>query len=250
LRGRGRGQVLIVAALGIALVIISTQAYVLKLSRTRVLSDYGCYSDHVLGIEQGTGHVVVASLVNVSRGGASSVLSDNLDRWEAFVSGDHAFGRCDLNATPASQSPYSGGIRLDWGTEGEGVSSACAELTLNVSGRGLEVDHMFTVNSTTLLSVEGSFTDLGGDTKALTVSVELQVDGGWALAGSVSLEYMKSSAWTDPTGLGSYQEQDYGNGTYLYTFTDDVPGSQVQVRAQVYDLRGVYVRAENSLGEG
>jgi hypothetical protein len=250
LRGRGRGQVLIVAALGMALVIISTQAYVLRLSRTKVSSDYSCYSDHILGIEQGTGHVVVASLVNVSRDGAASSLSDNLDRWEAFVSGDHAFGRCSLNTTLASQSPYSEGIRLDWGTDGEGVSSACVEFTLNVSGRGLEVDHHFTINSTTLLRIVGSFTDLGGDTKALTVSVELQVDGGRALVESISLDYMKSSVWTDPTGLGSYQEQDYGNGTYLYTFTDEVPGSQVQVRAQVYDLRGVYVRAENSLSEG
>ena len=247
---RGRGQILVVAALGIALVIISTQAYVLELSRTMVSSEYGCFSDYLLGIEQGAGHVVCASLVNVSRGGASSILSDNLDRWEAFVSGDHTFGWCDLNATPASQPPYSEGVRLDWGTEGEGVSSACADLTLNVSGRGLEVDHQFTVNTTTLLSVAGSYVDLGGDAKALTVMVELQVDGGGALAGSITLEYMKSAAWTDPTGLGSYQEQDLGNGTYIYTFTDDVPGSPVQVRAQVYDLRGVYVRAENSLGEG
>ena len=247
---RGRGQILVVAALGIALVIISTQAYVLELSRTRVSSDYDCYSDYFLGIEQGAGHVVCASLVNVSLGGASSVLMDNLERWEAFVSGDHAFGWCDLNATPASEPPYSEGIWLDWGTEGVGVSSACAEFTLNVSGRGLEVDHQFTVNTTTLLSVAGSYVDLGGDAKALTVMVELQVDGGWALAVSITLEYMKSAAWTDPTGLGSYQEQDFGNGTYVYTFTDDVPGSPVQIRAQVYDVRGVYVRVENSLGEG
>jgi hypothetical protein len=247
---RGRGQILVVAALGIALVIISTQAYVLELSRTMVSSDYDCYSDHVLGIEQGAGHVVCASLVNVSLGGASSVLMDNLDRWEAFVSGDHTFGWCDLNATPASQPPYSEGIRLDWGTEGEGVSSACAEFTLNVSGRGLEVDHQFTVNTTTLLNVAGSYVNLGGNTKATTVSLELQVNGGWALAGSITLEYMKSAAWADPTSLGSYQEQDHGNGTYIYTFTDDIPGSQVRVRAQVYDLRGVYVLVENSLGEG
>jgi hypothetical protein len=246
----GRGQVLVVAALGIALVIISTQAYVLELSRTMVSSDYDCYSDYVLGIEQGAGHVVCASLANVSLGGASSVLMFNLDRWEAFVSGDHTFGWCDLNAMPASQSPYLEGIWLDWGTEGEGVSSACVEFTLNVSSRGLEVDQQFTVNTTTLLSVGGSFVDLGGDTKTITVSVELQVDDGKTLAGSIILEYMKVAAWMDPTGLSTYQGEDCGNGTYIYTFTDDIPNSQVQVRVQVNDVRGVYVRAENSLSEG
>ena len=44
-----------------------------------------------------------------------------------------------------------------------------------------------------------------------------------------------------------YSETDYGNGTYAYSFIVTFPGSQVQVRMQAFDRRGVFVRAEDAL---
>ncbi len=244
---RRKGQVLVVAALAIALTILTTQAYVYELNRTKIFSEHGLLGDYILGIRQESRHVVTASLVNVSRGGAASNFKANLERWEVFVAGGYSLGRCDLNATPASSPPYSDGIWLDWGTNGSGVSSACADFALNLSGRGVEVDWSFTINVTSSVDVSGSYDDLGDDSKEVYVSVNLENEGSPALAGSIVLEYLKSGSWEDPKNLGSYMELDCGDGTYRYTFVDTIPGTFVRVLVQVNDLRGVFVEAEASL---
>ncbi len=153
--GRSRGVNLVVAAIAISIILLSTQIYVYRLSRIGIDENYGILSDYILSIEQGTRHVAVASLINVSQGGSVSNFVYNLNRWESFVASDYKFGRCTLNSTLASESPYSGGIWLSWGTEGMGVSSASAVLTVDLGGRGVEVDWSFTENITTTMLVSG-----------------------------------------------------------------------------------------------
>jgi hypothetical protein len=247
---RGKGQVLVVAALAIALTILTTQAYVYELNNMKISSEHGLLSDYILGIKQESRHVVMASLVNVSRGGAASNFEANLKRWEVFVAGGYSLGRCDLNATPTSSSPYSDGIWLYWGTNGSGVSSAYADFALNLSGREVEVDWSLTVNVTSRVEVSGSYDDLGDDSKEVSVSVNLENEGAPALSGFIVLDYLKLGSWEDPRNLGSYTELDCGNGTYRYTFVDTIPGTFVRVRVQVYDLRGVFVEVEASLLSG
>ena len=245
-----RGQALVLAALTISLAILSTQAYVYQRSRAEASADWSALSDYVLSIEQGSRHVVVASLVNVSNGGAASNFRGNLDRWESLAAGDYQFGRCDLNATVASQTPYSDGLWLDWGTDGKGVSSASADFTLNLSGRGAEIDMIFEGNITTTALVSGSFVRFGGNIKQVTVILDLLNEGEPALAESIDLAYLKEAKWWDPSVLGSYSRQDFGNGTYLYSFTDEIPGNRVPVRFQAYDRRVVFVQAEAALRAG
>jgi hypothetical protein len=183
-------------------------------------------------------------------GEAVTNLVSYLLRWESFVGGDYAYGLSYLNSTPASQAPYSEGIWVDWGENGEGITGACSYYTFNIGGRGAEIDLSFTVNMTTRVQVSGSFEDMGGDSKAVTVTIQLTNDGSPALYRDVTPEVMTSAGWTDMTALGDYAEQDHGNGTYTYTFTADISGSDVPVRFMVHDKRGVYVMAEVTLNEG
>ena len=183
-------------------------------------------------------------------GEAEANLGSHLVRWESFVGGDYAYGLCYLNSTPASQAPYSEGIWIDWGKNGEGITGAVSDYTFNISGRGAEADLSFTVNMTTRLQASGSFQDMGGDSKAVTVTMQLTKDGSPALYRDATPEVMTSSGWTDMTALGDYAEQDHGNGTYTYTFTADISGGDVPVRLTVHDRRGIYVMAEVTLNEG
>jgi len=183
-------------------------------------------------------------------GEAVAELGSYLVRWESFVGGDYAYGLCYLNSTPASQAPYSEGIWIDWGEDGIGVTGACSDYTFNISGRGAEADLSFTVNMTTRVQISGSYEDMSGDSKAVTVTMQLINGGSPALYRDATPEVMTSSGWTDMTALGDYAEQDHGNGTYTYTFTADIPGSDVPVRFMVHDRRGVYVMAEVTLNEG
>jgi len=58
-----RGQVLIIAALAIALSILAVQVYLYDLSETSISSNFDSLSDYILNVELGSGHVVETSLV-------------------------------------------------------------------------------------------------------------------------------------------------------------------------------------------
>ena len=245
-----RGQVLIVAAFAISILLLSANVYIYRNSRIDASPAYGTLIDYAQHIRLGSIHAVTASLVNVSNGGTSSNLGDNLDRWEAFTRGDYRFGTCDLNATPGSQVPYSDGIWLDWGTSGVGVSSAYADFTLDIGGRGAEVDWAFPVNRTTEMRVSGSYTVIVGDQKAVTVTMSMLNEGSPALAQSSTLEYLDTGLWNDASLEGDYTAMDYGNGTYRFTFSAEVPGNQINIRMRVNDMRGVFIEAQETLVEG
>jgi hypothetical protein len=248
--GQKRGQVLIVAAFTISILLLSVNVYIYRNSRIDAPPSYSTLIDHAQHIRLGSIHTVTASLVNVSNGGASSNLGDNIDRWEAFTEGDYRFGFCSLNGTLVSQPPYSDGVLLDWGTTGVGVSSAYVDYTLNVSGRGAKVDWAFPVNRTTEMRVSGSFTVIVGDQKEFTLTMNMLNEDSPALAPSITLEYLDSGLWYDASLEGDFTATDYGNGTYRFTFSADVPGAQVDARIQALDTRGVFVQAQETLAEG
>ena len=248
--GSRRGQVLIVAAFAISILLLSANVYVYRNSRIDSSPAYGTLIDYAQHIRLGSIHAVTASLVNVSNGGSSSNLDDNLIRWEAFTGGDYRFGACDLNTTLGSQTPYSDGLLLDWGTSGVGVSSAYADFTLDISGRGAEVDWDFSVNRTTEMRVSGSYAVIAGDQKDVSVTMGMINEGSPALAQSIFLEYLDTGLWNDASLEGDYMAMDFGNGTYTFTFSADIPGAQVDIRMQGIDERGVFVQAQEALSEG
>jgi hypothetical protein len=247
--GSRRGQVLILAAFAISILLLSTNVYIYRNSRIDASSAYGTLIDYAQHIRLGSIHAVTASLVNVSNGGATSNLGENLDRWEAFTRSDYRFGICALNATLGSQAPYSDGVWLDWGTSGVGVSSAYADFTLGIGGRGAEIDWAFPVNKATEIRGFGSYTVVSGDQKNVTATLYVLNEGSPALAQSTTLEYMRTGLWNDASLEGDYTMMDYGNGTYRFTFSAVVPGNQIDIRMQVNDLSGVFVQAQETLVE-
>jgi hypothetical protein len=233
-----------------AIILFSTQIYIYKVSRNQVISRYDYFGDYVLNIKLSTKHIMTGSLINISMGGIVTNLKDNIDRWREFIAEDYCFGHVNLNSTLLSQLPYSQGIWLNWGTSGEGVSSTFSEFILNISGMEMEVDLSFEVNITTSIMITGSYSVLGGESKAVTVILKVFNEGAPALKKNSTLTYQKSGSWEDPTVLVDYSALDYGNGTYLFSFTDTIPGIQVPVHIQVNDIRGIFVQAEVNLTEG
>jgi len=124
-------------------------------------------------------------------------------------------------------------------------------LTLNVSGRGVEVDWGFSANTTTTVEVSGSYVQAGSE-KQLTVDVGVLNEGEPALAGTVSVFYrLDGTPWQRASGLSDYYSQDLGDGTYRHWFTVAAgAGEDVYVRAQVYDRRSIFVQAEAATAEG
>ena len=244
-----RGQVLVVAALAIALTILSVQYYLYDLSKQKLTPQNDYLSDYIISIKQGTEHIVTASLINISNGGAQINLENNLDRWSELLNDDYRFGTPGLTSTPEAAAPYTDGVWLEWGTTGVGISSISSDFVLDISGRDVEVNWDYSVNRTSKVTCTGGYTDLGGVTKQFDITIKLVNEQVPCLASTILLHYNKTTIWEDPTILGSYTFTDYGNGTYVYSFTDDVDKLQVPIRVQIVDQRGVYVRTELLLEE-
>lgn len=243
------GQVLILAALIIAALVISTEIYLFKLSGTRVETEYDLLCDYVLSIRLSSRHVVEASLMNITGGGSAQNLAYNLKRWSSFLAGEYRLGSCVLNATVRDLYPYSSGIWIEWGSEGRGISSAYSNFDLKLTGRGAEVNLTYAVNVTTTLFVSGSYSVVAGDNKTLEVWCRVLNEGAPALAGNITLLYLQGGQWRDPTVLPNYTYMDYGNGTYLFSFSDVIPGDVVTVSARCYDRRTIYIQAEGECRE-
>lgn len=241
---RHSGQVLILAALTIATLIISTEIYLYRLSETRVEAKYDLLCDYVLNIRLSSRHVVEASLANITWGGSTQALDYNLERWSSFLAGEYCFGSCILNATPREVSPYSSGVWIDWGSDGRGTSSACSSFNLRLTGREAEVNLTYVANVTTTLLVSGSYSSFFGFWKTLEVRCDLLNEGAPALAENITLLYFNWGEWRDPSARSDYTYRDYGNGTYLFSFSDVIPGDVVTVSARCYDRRTIYVQAE------
>lgn len=240
---RSRGVNLIVSALLISILIFSIQIYAFKLSGDEPSSPYSILTDYMLHLKQGSGHAVTASLVNISQGGSTSVLSENMGRWGDFVEADYRFGLINVSHTLHNQAPYSDGVWLDWGENGTGVSSVAVDFDLDLGGRGVESGLGFPVNVTTSLDVSGDWLPSGLGYKWVIVDMVLQDDEGYALGGDFLVEY-EDNVWLDAASAATYNWNDYGNGSYRCEFNTTHPGGLVRIRTQVHDRRDIFVQAE------
>jgi hypothetical protein len=243
LRADVSGQLLIVAAFAIAILISSTTVYVYELSREESSSDTQLTSDFVFALKQSARNAVISSLANVSNGGNRTVLSANLDELSQVVNSINRLGICSLAFTQFNDSYYDSGIWLSWNTTDTDVSSAYVDFNLSVSDNNARASVGFAVNVTTTFIVNGSYTVEGAE-KHVNLTCRVYNDGQPALAGSMVVFYESSGDWIQIDSLG-LSTVDYGDGSYVLSFV--VPSEIVDISVSMVDMRGVLVEARYSM---
>jgi hypothetical protein len=241
-RKNSSGQILIVAVLIIALLLLSTELYVYEFGATVNESSPNSFTDSIFTIRLGSQHVVIGSLANISRGGSNQILTSNLQRWASFVGEQRQLGKFLLDFSTRETSPYTSGIWISWGTDGLAVSGAYANLTLKLSGRELDINTKHTINATTTIRINGTYLVLQGDDKQVNVTCSVLNEGKPALMKNTTLYYKNETSWLPIAPQNSYSITDYGNGTYLMTFEANIPSSEVAVSIHTYDRREIYVQ--------
>jgi hypothetical protein len=243
-RRQKSGQVILIAVLAMALILLSAQVYVFDVHMSTFSLDSNSLVDYITAIKLGSRNVVASSLSNISNSGAGSILSANLYRWATLVSTQSQFGRSTLTYVEEESSPYSSGVWLSWGTEGYGVSSSVVQFAFNLSDREVEADLSYAVNVTTRLSFEGTCRITGIVQKQVNVTINLYNEGSPALASQITVYYRALGVWLEPTDLNNYVLTDYGNGTYLASFDTFIPLPTVEVSVHVVDERNIHVQAD------
>ncbi len=236
------GQLLIVAALAIAILISSTTTYVYELSRETDNADAPSTSNFVLVLKQATKNAVIGSLANASSGGTNTVLAANLGKLVQTVRSVTQYGICSLSYATFNGSGYDSGVRIAWGADGEGVSSACTDFTLQIYGVASKVTAEYAANVTSLLGVSSSYTSLGSGEKNVNLTCVLNDENGPALAKDVVVFYGDGGNWMQANASNGLVIVDCGTGTYMVSFTVAV-SDPVQVSVRVVDLRDILVCA-------
>ncbi|MDH5481261.1 MAG: hypothetical protein OEY22_00060 [Candidatus Bathyarchaeota archaeon] len=249
LRANSSGQLLIVAALAIAILISSTTIYVYEVSKEINSANSWPMTDYVLALKQSTRNTVVSSLVNASNGGEETVLTANLNELSEVLRSLDQFGICQLDFYVSNDSAYDMGVRLSWNTSDSGVSSAYANFTLNVYGIAANLAVEYTINVTTLIAVNGYYTRLAGDEKLVNLTCNVFNEGKPALAKNISLFYETLGSWIPVNSSNNLSVIDCGNGTYTASFTVDIALDTVTVSAHIFDLRDVFVQAKTTCYE-
>jgi len=244
-RAHNSGQLLIVAALAIAILISSTTIYVYELSRERTATQNQLTTEFILALKQSSRNTVISSLANASKGGEKSVLETNLNSLLQTYRSLSQPGICNLSFTVLNDSNYADGIWLSWGeNDGLGVSSAYANFSLAIYGLEANITANYAINVTTAITLEGYYKTNGSE-KLVNLSCRVFNEGKPALAKNIILYYEDLGVWLPVNSSNNLSITDYGNGTYTISFTvitisDTMP---VSVSAHINDLREISVQA-------
>jgi len=247
-RANSSGQLLIVAALAIAIIISSTTIYVYELSKETNSTENRSISDATLALKQSTKNTIISSLANISKGGENAILEANLNALSQVFRNLHQIGMCYLSFTLINDSTYDSGVCLSWNTNSSGVSSAYANFTLKVQSMAANLAIDYAVNITTTIAINGAYTTLEGEEKLVNMTCRVFNEEKPALAENITLFYENLGSWVPVNSSNNLSTVDYGNGTYLLYFTVST-SSPVQVSMHVYDLRDIFVQANTTCYE-
>jgi hypothetical protein len=245
IRQDSSGQVVIVTALLVALLLLSTALYVIETEKTTPLAkatenDFSAYKQSVV-------NTLISALANATNGGDSNVLVTNLAELKSVITAHsyHAMLLMDYNVS--NTSPYQNGIWVSWGTSGQGVSSVYATFGFN-SSEPLATSYLaYDVNITTAVNYSGTYVRQLGNAKLVNLTVNVLNEAEPALAQNFTFfyDYDGSLSTVDWLEISLPTINNFGNGTYAVSFTCNTAQrtNDMIVSMFCHDQRGIQVSA-------
>lgn len=236
-----RGQVIVVTALLVAVILLTTAMYVIEVQKNtpNVQIDDGVLIDSYQTSIRST---AVSALANFSGGGDPIILDSDLAQLRSAILAHSYEAQLSVTYDLLGSGGYSDGLRVLWGSSGEGVSSAYATVTCKSYGSNGGSDVTYTVNVTSHLQVSGQYSQLNDTQKQVSLSVHLVNEAGVALADSFTVSYLNASRWVTPESLSITSN---GDGTYNIAFSAQTGqfGESLDVSVVCLDARGISVGA-------
>ena len=239
------GQVIVITALLVAMVLLSTSIYVIETEKNVPLVGVDT-SNGYLAFRLATRNTLISALANMTNGGNPDVLTADLNQLGSVFASNSYQSITQTSFTTLNQTPYQNGVEVSWGSNGQGVSSDCVVLTVNSTGRSSSSNLEYRVTVVTSVNVGGSYRQLDGNATSVTLRLNLQNEGQPALAQAMTFYFQDSSDnWVradSPTTV------DFGNGTYTGAFTVEnaLINLPLRVSAVCLDQRGITAVANST----
>jgi len=235
------GQVIVITALMVALVLLSTAIFIIETEKdvptdaidtTSILSTY----------QEAARNTLISALANVTNGGSSGALTTDLNELKSAIASNSYQSILQTNFTASTDAPYRNGICISWGSNGQGISSACILVEIASTGTTSASTSEYVVNVTSEMNLSGNSLQLDNSTQ-VNLTVKIQNEGSPALAQNLSFYYENAAeTWTK---VNSPILNDFGSGTYAVSFTSETDQLffPLHVSAVCQDQRGIVVAA-------
>ena len=114
LKHNNSGQVIIITALLVALLLLSTAIYVIETEKE--VPTAGTGEDNVFpAYQQSIRNTLISALANVTNGGDTGVLTDDLNELNSAITSHSYQAILQMDYTPLNVAPYQNGIWISWG---------------------------------------------------------------------------------------------------------------------------------------
>jgi hypothetical protein len=213
-RNNKSGQVIVITALLIAVLSISTAIYVIETERQVPQVDSN-ETNSFSAYKQAMTNTLISALANITNGGDSTILAVNLDELKEAIVLHSYQSMFQLDFTLINSSPYQNGIYLSWGTNGYGISSTCVDFALKTFSFSTTSSLTYTVGVATEAHLAGNCLQINDTADQVNLIINLLNEGKPALGRDFSFYFQNASRWLKvdkPTVI------DFYNGTYTASF--------------------------------
>ena len=166
------GQVIVITAFLVALLLLSTAVYVIETEKDVPTSSTNT-NNALSAYQQAAKNTLISALANATNGGSQSILTTDLYELESAITSQSYQSILETDFTPLNQAPYQNGIWISWGTDGQGISSACITSGINSIGTSSTSNSAYLVNITSEVTLAGSYTQLNANLNQVTLTVNL-----------------------------------------------------------------------------
>jgi len=240
LRQNNSGQVIIITALLVVTLLLSTAIYIIETEKEVPVVGTNQISLFT-GYEQSTRSTLISALANVTNGGNANVLNSDLNELSTAITSHSYQIMLQMGSAPLNTAPYQEGVWISWGLNGQGTSSAYVEFTFSSTASSTTSNLKYAVNVTSELNLKGYYTQ-NETLKQTNLTVNLLNEGKPALAQSYIFSFENSTDWVN---VEAPNVVDFGNGTCLVSFNAATGqlGDPLPVSVICQDQRGITVRA-------
>jgi hypothetical protein len=234
------GQVLIVSALIVALLLLSTALYVIEVGKQ--VPTVSAETDVFFGYQQTARNTLISALANFTAGGNTAILGTDLSELKAAILSNSYQEMLTIDYDLLNSSDYQNGIWVSWEANGLGTSSAYSSFRFGSSSPSATSNVEYAVNVTSTLKINGNYLQLNDTMKQLNLTINMLNEGKAALADNFIFSYLNATDWIPVDSPNIFS---FGNGTYTASFNSETGqlNDHVIVSLNCQDERGIFVGA-------
>jgi len=236
-----KGQVIIVTALLVSVLFLSTALFVMEVAREVPTANDG-QSDVFSGYKQSATSTMISALANATNGGNSNILGIDLAELKTVILSNSYKAMLTMDYSTLNSSGYNNGFLISWGADGEGSSGTCVSFSFASSSPSASSNLEYTLNITSTVNFRGNFQQIDETTKQVNLTVNVLNEARAALAQNFTISYQNGPDWTK---INSPTTTCFGNGTYILTFMAGTspPSEPLVVSLLCQDQRGISIGA-------